>query len=144
MYVHFFALVFTTQSMLSHSSPDLPSVQGMEHFNPMQNAVSAPWKVHIDSQQLAKLKTDHWPEEMEDKWMVSSETRNGRTLVHFARSWTGKDMFVLTIDEAADGGAQIETLTWNSGDDDTPKSDEAEAKAEVVRLAKSRLGCELS
>ncbi|TLS21048.1 uncharacterized protein PpBr36_10725 [Pyricularia pennisetigena] len=130
--------------MLTYPSPDLLSVQAMEHFNPIQNAVSTPWKVQINSEQLSKLKTDHWPEEMEDKWMVSSETREGKTLVHFARSWTGKDMFILTIEEAGDEGAQIETLTWNSGDDDTPKSDEAEAKAMVIRLSKSLLGCELS
>lgn len=53
-------------------------------------------------------------------------------------------MYILTVRDATNRGAKIETLTWNKGDDETPKSDEAEAKAMVTRLSKSLLGCELS
>ncbi|KAJ9618038.1 hypothetical protein H2203_009312 [Taxawa tesnikishii (nom. ined.)] len=38
-------------------------------------------------------------------------------------------MYILTVRDATNRGAKIETLTWNKGDDETPKSDEAEAKA---------------
>lgn len=117
----------------------------MEHFEPIKNAVTVSWKLDIDGEQLSKLKVDRWPEDMEDKWMITSENKRGKTLIHFARSWTGKDMYILTINDTADGTAEIETLTWNEGgDDDTPKSDEAEAKAMVIRLCKRHLGCELS
>ena len=116
----------------------------MEHFKPIQNAVSAPWKLQINDEQLAKLKTDHWPEQMEDKWMVTSEDQQGKTLVHFARSWTGRDMYILTVRHATNGGAEIETLTWDKGDDESPKSDEAEAKAMVTGLSEGLLGCQLS
>jgi len=115
----------------------------MEHFKPIQNAVSTPWKKQISSEQLAQIKTDYWPEQMEDKWMVISEEQHGKTLVHFGRSWTGIDVYILTIRDTTDG-AEIESLTWNAGGDDLPTSDEAEAKDMVVGLSKGLLGVELS
>ena len=118
----------------------------MDFFKPVENALTAPWNLQITSEQLAKLKAGYSSADMNDKWMIAFETKGDKTLVHIARSWTGRTMYVLTISEAADGGgAEIETLTWDeTGGHMTEKTDEAEAKGWVVRLCKSHLGCDLS
>lgn len=51
------------------------------------------------SEEFAKIKAGHIPQEMEDKWFIFFEDN----WLYFHRSWTGYCIFQMRLDEGANG-----------------------------------------
>lgn len=59
------------------------------------------------------------PQDQDDKWRVSvtDQSRSGNISIHFARSGTDKELYVLVVKpidggSSSGGGVKIEAMTW--------------------------------
>lgn len=124
----------------------------------MQESATAPWNLRISSADLSKLSAGFEPQDQDDKWRVSSSpsatddrsnSGSGTTIaIHFARSGTGKELYVLFVNPSGGssgsggggGGAEVEAITWEQNKGGIRISEE-QAKKEAVILSRRVLEC---
>ncbi|PFH61686.1 hypothetical protein XA68_16569 [Ophiocordyceps unilateralis] len=113
---------------------------------PIQNPTSAAWQVEIPPADVSKLLDGLRPQMMEDKWFIYADEPDGqgRTAVHFCRSWTGDEIFLLNLVAAVDASralvadqpARLTDIVWEAG-----RMRETEAKQTARELCTNLLGC---
>lgn len=123
----------------------------------MKNPTTAPWNLDISRNDLEKLKRGFKPAAMEDRWMCRADAPDagGDFVVHLHRSWTGDEVFRVTVVLAApangDGAsahtderhATMTDITWDKGEEGTFLATEEEAKDLATRVCRGVLGCDL-
>ncbi|TLD28593.1 hypothetical protein PspLS_04050 [Pyricularia sp. CBS 133598] len=126
-------------------------------LKPMRERLTAPWGVRINKKDVEKLTAGFQSTNMDQQWNVLVENSdNSATIsVHFARSWTGHDIYILHLDNPNQqdqiqpkgkqnhpgGGTKIHSITWE-GNKNGVRIDAEQAQKEVVDLARSFLRCE--
>ena len=115
----------------------------------MQEPATALWDLSISDTDLDKLTAGFEPQEMEDRWhvTVTDQSQNGTSSIHFARSWTGIEHYVLLVKpndggSSSGGGAKVEAITWEQNKGGIRISEE-QAKKEVAFMARNLLECRL-
>ena len=114
----------------------------------MQEPATAPWGLSISETDLDKLKAGLEPEFMEDRWHItfSDQGQKGTSSIHFTRSWTGNEIYVLFVKSNEGGstssrGGKVEAITWEQ-DTGSVRTSEEQAKKEVVFYSRVLLKCE--
>lgn len=122
--------------------------------HPMENRAKAGWGLQISDADLKRLVNGYLPEDMDEKWMCSADEldQQGNIVVHFCRSWTGREQVALKVsitqddkrdemncDSSATSGAEITEISWKACQGVT----EMEAKKLAVDVCRGILGCEL-
>ncbi|TLS31179.1 hypothetical protein PpBr36_02410 [Pyricularia pennisetigena] len=119
-------------------------------ITPMNERLTAPWGIRISKKDVEKLMAGLEAEDMDDKWDVVVEKhtdKDGSVSVHFVRSWTGDEIYILHLEgisddlDRQDGGAKVGAITWD-GDKNDVRIDAEQAQKEVVHLARVILSCE--
>ena len=112
----------------------------------MQEPATVPWGLSISDADFNKLKAGFEARDMDDKWHVSvtEQSHSGTISIHFTRSWTGTELYVLVVKPRVGGsigsGVKIEAITWEKNKSGIRISEE-QAKKEVVSIARSLLEC---
>jgi hypothetical protein len=112
----------------------------------MQSPATASWGLSISDADFKKLETGFKPQMMEDKWHVfkTDESQGSNISIHFARSWTGDDIYVLDLkpsDHGSSNGAKIQAITWAQNKGEMRISEE-QSKKEVTFMARGLLKCD--
>ena len=115
----------------------------------MKDPVTSSWGQDISDADFEKLKNGFQPQDMDDKWAVSAEesieaSGHFAISVHMVRSWTGIELFVLTI-RPKDGSnsARIEAITWEQ-DRGAYEMSEERAKEDAMVVCRYILECEFT
>ncbi|EPE07105.1 hypothetical protein F503_07756 [Ophiostoma piceae UAMH 11346] len=119
-----------------HRQRPTPSLLNM----PMENPASASWSLRISQADYDRLKAGFSPQDMDDKWLVTSEImlrthivgRPNRTaqtgpfpgvhvspglmVVRLVRSWTGSEMYVLGVRPVTGGSGERVTSSSAASD----------------------------
>lgn len=126
------------------------------NIDTMLEPATAPWGLRISDSDYGKLSAGLEPQDMDDKWRVRviDLSESATTAVHFSRSWTDQEYYVLVlkpIDRAAaaavttttsgGGGMEIEALIWEQDKGGIHMTEEL-AKIEVILVSRSILGCD--
>ncbi len=117
-----------------------------EHVHIMQEPATAQWDLSISDADLEKLKAGFEPQMMEDRWRVSTtdQSESDTTSIHFVRSWTGIELYVLHVKPSDGGsigsGAKVKAITWEQNKGGIRISEE-QGKKEVVILSRGFLEC---
>ena len=113
----------------------------------MEEPATASWDLSISDTDLDKLKAGFMPQDMDDKWRitVTDQSQEGTSSIHFARSWTGIEHYVLFVksnDGGSSGGSggKIEAITWEQNKGGIRITEEL-AKKEVVYMSRNLLEC---
>lgn len=108
----------------------------------METPITVAWRVPISKEDLQRLQNGFTPTEMEQRWAINTKSNNeGHLSVHISRHWNKQDHYILKAKERADGGADIEEITWSSRPGNAQVSEE-EGKKGAVNLCRRLLGCE--
>lgn len=116
----------------------------------MKNPESLPCDLKASGSNFTKLLRGFQPSDMDDRWMCRSDgpDAHGNVVVHFYRSWTGRESFQLKATVAApdDGSAQdqvarITELVWDK--ESTAAGSAEEAKVQAFAVCRAVLGCEM-
>ncbi|CAH0021771.1 unnamed protein product [Clonostachys rhizophaga] len=112
-------------------------------LKPIDNDETASWGLSISSSDFQKLKNGFSPMSMDDKWVIKAmePDQNGNITVHYARSWTGAQFYILTLRPADDNSAVVETITWRRGANTSATTSSKQARKESVILSRMLLGC---
>jgi hypothetical protein len=127
-------------------------VSTVEH--PLKDPKTAQWGRPVTHSDYSKLLKGFMPQEMEQKWMVITDTPDaqGNTVVHICRSWTSSERYSLTIaggnpDETkAKDWATIVKVSWHKEETAYATGElvnEDEVKDLVVRMCQGLCGCAL-
>ncbi|KAI6497099.1 hypothetical protein MCOR14_008726 [Pyricularia oryzae] len=113
---------------------------------PMRERLTAPWGIVVNEKDFEKLATGHESFDMDDQWDVlvedPDENNNSVISVHFMRSWTGQDIYILHLNNSdAKSGIKVDSITWE-GNKNGVRIDAEQAQKEVVLLARDVLKCE--
>jgi hypothetical protein len=126
----------------------------MRENRPLENSATAPWGRKITHSDYTKMLGGFMPEMMEQRWMAEADTPDaqGNTIVQFLRSWTSRQMCLLTI-EAGDSNktedknwATIVDISWDKsgwGRCWGPDTTEEEAKRSALLFCRQLMNCEL-
>ncbi|KAI6467253.1 hypothetical protein MCOR17_004537, partial [Pyricularia oryzae] len=124
----------------------------MRDVKPMKEPLMAPWGIRISKKDVEKLMIGFESDDMDDEWDALIENPDGndnKTIsIHFLRSWTGDEIYILHLDNDKDqqqslqeGRTRVHSITWE-GDKNGVCIDAEQAKKEVVLLARNLLYCE--
>jgi hypothetical protein len=126
----------------------------MREIRPLENPATAPWGRKITHSDYTKMLGGFMPQMMEEKWMAEADTPDaqGNTILRLLRSWTSREMCVLTI-EAGDFArtedkdwATIVDISWDKsgwGRGWGPDTTDEEAKTEALLFCQQLMSCEL-
>jgi hypothetical protein len=124
----------------------------MRETRPLENSATAPWGRKITHSDYTKMLGGFMPQMMEEKWMAEADTPDaqGNTILRLLRSWTSREMCVLTI-EAGDlnriedkDWATIVEISWDKLDWGwSSETSEEKAKQHALSFCRQLLGCEL-
>ena len=122
----------------------------------IQVPVSAKWDLRVPGPEMIKLIYGHRPEDMDDKWMCSTDgpDREGNIRVSFCRSWTSMERIALIGKVSPEAhrnekaiereGGVITEVVWEKplkGEYDP--MDEKGAKEFAAGFSKVRMDCDL-
>ncbi|KAI1844937.1 hypothetical protein JX266_008953 [Neoarthrinium moseri] len=113
----------------------------------MEEPATAPWGLRISDADFKKLKAGFEPQDQDDKYRVSvtDQSQSGTISIHFSRTATRKEFYVLIIKPndsgSSTGGVEIEAITWEQNKGGIHISEE-QGKKEVVLVARHLLECD--
>ncbi|KAI6580791.1 hypothetical protein MCOR12_011548, partial [Pyricularia oryzae] len=118
----------------------------MRNMKPMKERLTVPWGISINEKDFEKLTTGHESFDMDGQWdvLVESPDKNNNSIfpVHFVRSWTGHDIYILHLNNSdPKSGIKVDSITWE-GNKNGVRIDAEQAQKEVVLLARDLLKCE--
>ncbi|TLD22872.1 hypothetical protein PspLS_07036 [Pyricularia sp. CBS 133598] len=118
----------------------------MRNMKPIKERLTVPWGISINEKDFEKLKTGHESFDMDGQWdvLVESPDKNNNSIfsVHFVRSWTGHDIYILHLNNSdPKSGIKVDSITWE-GNKNGVRIDAEQAQKEVVLLARDLLKCE--
>ncbi|TLD21055.1 hypothetical protein PspLS_08890 [Pyricularia sp. CBS 133598] len=117
---------------------------------PMNEPLTAPWDIRISKKDVEKLMIGFESDDMDEQWDVLIENpdkNDNKTIsIHFMRSWTGDEIYILHLDHDPDqqgsqeGRTRVHSITWEGNMNDVC-IDAEQAQKEVVLLARNLLYC---
>ncbi|TLS22550.1 uncharacterized protein PpBr36_09899 [Pyricularia pennisetigena] len=115
-------------------------------IKPIKERLTVPWGIGINEKDFEKLITGYETVDMDGQWDVLVENPdkddNSIISVHFVRSWTGHDIYILHLHNPdPKNGAKVHSITWE-GNKNGVRIDAEQAQKEAVLLARDLLKCE--
>ena len=78
-------------------------------LKPMTTSSPLPYHRYLSPHELNCLVQDHGSSSMDDKWLIFTEDDT----VHFHRSWTGEEIYAVSLNRHVDGSAEIAEVRAN-------------------------------
>ncbi|KAL6712088.1 hypothetical protein ACN47E_003131 [Coniothyrium glycines] len=112
----------------------------------MQEPATTSWDLSISDADFQKLKAGFEPQDQDDKWHIwhASQNEGDNISIHFARSGTGNELYVLHVtprDDSSSNDIKVKAITWSQNKGGIRISEE-QGKKDVVIIARRVLECE--